>query len=65
LRGRVGGLIRRNAPPEKIDAARADLKAASLRDRVKRDVSTWPPLSAETRAELAILLLNPGNGDAG
>ncbi len=62
LRGRVGGLIARGAAPEKIEAARVGLKAANLREQIREAVATWPPLSAETRAELAVLLLDSGAG---
>lgn len=47
-----------------IAAARADLKAAGLRQRIERDVSTWPPLTDAQRADLALLLSPAGNGDA-
>jgi hypothetical protein len=59
----VGGLTRRNAPPEKIEQARAALKAAGLESRIREAVSTWPPLTAEVRADLAVLLLSPAGGD--
>ena len=59
----VGGLTLRNAPPEKIAAARAALKAANLEQDIREAVATWPPLSPEARAELAILLLAPAGGD--
>jgi hypothetical protein len=42
----LGGRAKTGAPPEAIEAARADLVAA------------WPPLSAETRAELAVIILS-------
>jgi hypothetical protein len=35
----------------------------SVKAAVREIVATWPPLSAETRAELAILLLSPAGGD--
>jgi hypothetical protein len=54
---------RDHAPPEAIEAARAQLAEANARARVLRVVAAWPPLSAETRAELAILLLSPAGGD--
>jgi hypothetical protein len=57
LRGRIGGLTRRGAPPEKIEAARAELAEAAIR----RIVDAWPPLSPAQRERLA-LLLNPGGG---
>jgi hypothetical protein len=44
--------------------ARSGLKAANLAAQIKRDVSTWPPLSADVRAELAGLLLTAGDDGA-
>ena len=67
--GRAKALVavrtRDHAPPEAIEAARAELAEANARARVRAVVAAWPALSAETRAELAIILLSPdGNGDA-
>jgi hypothetical protein len=45
---------------EAITAARADLKAAGLQARIREAVATWPPLTPETRAELALLLSPDG-----
>jgi hypothetical protein len=64
LRGRVGGLTRRNAPPEKIAEARRALTKANLGEHIRAAVAGWPPLTPEDKAELAILLLNPGGTDA-
>jgi hypothetical protein len=64
-KARVAGLTKVGADPERITEARAALKAAGLEARIKRDVASWPPLSAEERADLAVLLLHPGgDGDA-
>lgn len=60
LRGRLGGLIARGAAPEKIAQARADLAAATLESDIRR---TAPCLPAETRNQLAVLLLAPA-GDS-
>ncbi len=40
----------------------AQYPPGDLAAQIKRDVATWPPLSPETRAELAVLLA--GDGDA-
>lgn len=61
LRGRIGGLTRRGAPPEKIEAARAELAEANAEAAIRRIVDAWPPLSPAQRERLA-LLLNPGGG---
>ena len=66
--GRAKALVavrtRDHAPPEAIEAARAELAAANAHAAVRKMVGGWPPLTAETRAELAIILLSPdGNGD--
>ncbi len=60
-RNHLGGLVRSGAPPEQIAEQRAALKAAGLESRIRRDVASWPPLSADVRAELAILLLSGGD----
>jgi hypothetical protein len=60
-KARVAGLSKVGADPERITEARAALKAAGLQARIKRDVDSWPPLSAETRAELAVIILSGGD----
>jgi hypothetical protein len=62
LRGRIGGLTRRGARPEKIEAARAELAEANAEAAIKRIVDGWPPLTPAQRERLA-LLLHPGAGD--
>jgi hypothetical protein len=62
-KARLAGLVAHRDPADpEIVTARSGLKAANLAAQIKRDVATWPPLSAETRAELAILLLSPAGG---
>ena len=62
-RARLANTIRHHpGDHEAIAEARAALKAAGLETRIRRDVASWPPLSAEARAELAILLLSPAGG---
>jgi hypothetical protein len=64
-KARVAGLTRVGAGPERITEARRALKAAGLQARIAADVASWPPLSADVRAELAILLLTaPGDDHA-
>jgi hypothetical protein len=57
-RARVAGLTRRRPPdhPDLVEARR-DLIAARLAQRIEDAVAAWPPLTAEQRAQLAILLL--------
>jgi hypothetical protein len=63
-KARLAGLIaHRNPADPDIVTARSGLKAANLAAQIKRDVSTWPPLSADVRAELAVLLLSPAGDD--
>jgi hypothetical protein len=63
-RARLANAIRHHpGDHEAITEARAALKAAGLQARIKRDVASWPPLPADIRAELAILLLSPAGGD--
>jgi hypothetical protein len=54
----LGGRAKTGAPPEAIEAARADLAAANAVAAARRIVAAWPPLSAETRAELAVIILS-------
>jgi hypothetical protein len=63
-RARLANAIRHHpGDHEAITEARAALKAAGLEARIRRDVGSWPPLSAAVKAELAILLLSPSGGD--
>lgn len=59
-RGRVAGLSRDRAPddPELVEARR-DLAAVVLEDRVRKVLTTGPPLTAAQRSRIADLLLNP------
>jgi hypothetical protein len=63
--GRAKALVavrtRDHAPPEAIEAARAELAEANAEAAIRRIVDTWPPLSPAQRERLA-LLLNPGAG---
>lgn len=56
-RARVASLSRSRTPqdPELVDA-RSRLKAARLEDYIARTVAEWPPIDAETRDRLALLL---------
>lgn len=56
-RNRVGGAARNN--PERVEDARRDLAAAKLEQYITDVVAAAPPLSAEQRERLA-LLLTPG-----
>lgn len=61
-RGRVAALSRSRRPddPELIDARR-QLAAANIASYVERAVAKAPPLTAEQRDRIAILLRNGGN----
>ena len=63
LRARVAGLARRNAAPERIEEAQRQLAETKLARHICQVVDGWPPLSAETRERLA-LLLHPGAGSS-
>jgi hypothetical protein len=61
----LAGLVKNRDPADPaITKARAALAEANARARVREVVAAWPPLSPEARAELAILLLSAGGGDA-
>lgn len=56
-RARVAGLARcRPADDPAVVAARRDLRAARLADYIRRTVDLAPPLTAEQRDRLALLL---------
>ncbi len=63
-RGAVGGLAKTNAPHEAIEAARVALAEANAEAAVRKIVDGWPPLSAETKAELACIILSGGDHTA-
>ena len=56
-RAKVAALSRDRSPddPDLVDARR-DLRAARLEDYIRRTVEAAPPLSAEQRDRLAVLL---------
>jgi hypothetical protein len=56
-KARVAVYTRDHRPPEQIKAARDELAEANA----EADVASWPPLSAETRARLACLILSGGD----
>ena len=53
MRARVAGLTARGADPGRVEAAQAELKVQHIREQVAK----WPPLTAEQRSALAVLLL--------
>jgi hypothetical protein len=55
-RATVAGLISQGADPEKIAAARADLRRANLESYVAKLLATTPPLTAEEKLHLTRLL---------
>jgi hypothetical protein len=63
-KAKLAGLVAHRDPGDPaIEAARAQLREANAKAKIREVVATWPPLSAETRAELAVLLLSPAGGD--
>lgn len=60
---RAGGLSRRGGP--EFTEARRDLAAAVLEEHIRQVVDNFPPLSAEQRSKLVVLLCAPGTGTAG
>ena len=54
---RIAAIKRHNGEDDpRLPLAERDLRAAKLRERVRADVATWPPLSASQKAEIAALL---------
>jgi hypothetical protein len=66
-RDRLGAATRNGASPDDVDAARRDLAEANLAQHIRRVVAGWPPLTAEQRQRLALLLNDPAEtaGTAG
>ena len=62
-RGRVAALVQTGADPERIEAARRELRAAKLEDHIRKEVDGWPPLTEAQRGQLG-LLLRPGGDHA-
>ncbi len=61
-RARIGALSRSRTPDDPdLIAARRDLHAAMLEEHINKVVTGWPPLSADQRDRLAVLL-RPGDG---
>jgi hypothetical protein len=58
----VAGLVSKGAPPEQVDAARADLATANISAYIRRVIDAAPPLTAEQRDRLATLLRPDGGG---
>jgi hypothetical protein len=48
-------------PDADTTEARAGLAAASAKAKAREIVATWPPLSAEVKAELAVIILSGGD----
>jgi hypothetical protein len=55
----------RAADDPDLIAARRELRAATLADRIRRTVDEWPPLTPEQRDRLALLLRAPSTVDGG
>ncbi len=65
LRGRVGGLIARGAPPERITEAQRCLKYARASAFLRELVASAPEFTAEQTITLTRILCNPaGDADA-
>ena len=61
-RGRVAALSRsRDANDPDLINARLELRAARLADYIQRTVNAAPPLTAEQRDRLALLLASPAS----
>jgi hypothetical protein len=65
-RARLAALQRHHPDrPELTEAERRHFKANAAERYVAELVDSWPPLSAEQRARLAVLLLGGGDGATG
>lgn len=59
-RSRLGGRIRLGSPPELVEQARQELVAAKVERSINQALGSAPPLTAEDRERLAMLLLKGG-----
>ncbi len=56
-RAHLGSTVRRHRnDPQRVQQARADLAAAKIADYIERVVAEAPPLTAEQRDKLAVIL---------
>jgi hypothetical protein len=56
IRGRIAGLSRRSPDDPELVDARRDLAAERLAEHIRKTVDGAPPLTAEQRDRLALLL---------
>ena len=59
-RSKIARAVRDHHPESEITALRRDLRADRLEEHIQRVVDEAPPLTAEQRARLAILLTSSG-----
>ncbi|MEY9963195.1 Spy/CpxP family protein refolding chaperone [Streptacidiphilus sp. MAP12-16] len=51
--------LKRHHPEADHSGLERDLRAARLEEHIRATVETWPALTPEQRAKLAVLLANP------
>jgi hypothetical protein len=56
-RATLAARVKHGHDQKSVDQARGQLKAAKLTQQIREAVATWPPLSAEQKAELAVIIL--------
>jgi len=65
-RARLNALQRHRGPDDPVTTiARLDLREAKLAEDIVREAESDPPLTAEQRARLAVILLGPVHQDGG
>lgn len=64
-RARIAARTRHSPGDPQIDEARRELRASRLEDYIRRTVDAAPPLTAEQRDRLAVLLRPSPGGDTG
>jgi len=55
-KARVAGLTRAAADPARITEARGQLRAAKLCQQARDAVAAWPPMTAEQKAAVVLIL---------
>lgn len=63
-RARLAGLVSKNADPDRIETARADLATEKIADWIERQLAGAPPLSGDQMARIRAALPSPAGGDS-
>lgn len=62
-RARLGGLIRRGADAERVEAARRDLITAQRKEYARKLVADWPELTPEAKSYIRAAVASVHDGE--